>query len=194
VPKGNTPIPAPGKEDHARNGAFLSEHCVVIYRGGWKQLNNIQLIIGSVDGAAEFAGITLEKLLTSHGYQVKTTSKPSLDQLLDFEDQLLLILTSTTGNGALPGNLRSMWRRIQTKKPELKGLRYATAVLGDRSYGDDFCRGGLQLDAQLEQLGAERIEQPLLVDAEETNYPEEPVSAWGVLLANKVRSKEIMAL
>jgi len=167
------------------NGAFLNASG---YLRAGNTLNNIQLIIGSVDGAAEFAGEMLEESLVSHGHRVRTASKPTLDQLVKLEDQLLLILTSTTGSGELPPNLRPLWRKLYTKNPQLDGLRYATAVLGDSSYADDYCLGGIELDSKLEQLGAERMEKPLLVDAEKTNYPEEPVTAWGILLANKVRS------
>lgn len=145
----------------------------------------IKLLIGTVDGAAEFAGKLLAEALEANDYSVDVNSRPKVDEVLHLHDKLLLIITSTTGEGELPQDLRPLWRKLYTKRPSLSGTHYAVAVLGDSSYGDDFCLGGQELDALLEELGAQRIKQPLLSDVEETISPEDETTPWGLAIANE---------
>jgi len=142
----------------------------------------IQLIVGSVDGAADFSATTLSCALQEKGHYVSTQEKPVLKHLLKIEQELLLIITSTTGQGELPANLRPLWRKLYTKKPALNNICFATAVLGDASYEDDFCLGGIKLDALLEELGGKKIQPALLIDAEKTNNPEIQITHWGEML------------
>lgn len=148
-------------------------------------MKDILLLVGSVDGAAESAAIQLVEALESKGYSVGVNSNPTLKDLLNLEAKLLLIVTSTTGEGELPHDLRPLWRKLYTKRPSLIGIRYALAVLGDSSYGDDFCMGGKELDELLEERGAEKIKQTFLSDAEETVFPEDDISNWGVDVAHE---------
>ncbi len=148
-------------------------------------MKDILLLLGSVDGAAESATIQLVEALESKGYSVSVNSNPTLKDLLNLEAKLLLIVTSTTGEGELPHDLRPLWRKLYTKRPALTGIRYAIAVLGDSSYGDNFCLGGKGLDELLEERGAEKIEQTFLSDAEETVFPEDDITDWGVGVAHQ---------
>ncbi len=149
-------------------------------------MKRIKLLIGSVDGAAEYAGIKLAETLESHGYHVDINLSPKLDDLLNLHDKLLLIITSTTGEGELPHDLRPLWRKLYTKKPSLSAVRYAIAVLGDSSYEDNFCLGGIELDELLEECGAQKIQAPLLSDIEETLFPEDDIIPWGVKIADEI--------
>ena len=53
-------------------------------------------------------------------------------------------------------------------------------ALGDSSYGDTFCGGGLAMDSALEDIGAVRIAEPLQLDAMETVTPEDDAVPWAV--------------
>lgn len=149
-------------------------------------MHGIQLYIGSVTGTADYAAETLANKLITNGYDVTTEFNPTTKSLTKPSPQLLLIITSTTGHGDLPGNLQLLWQQLNSKQPRLTGLNYAVAVLGDSSYADSYCMGGIQLDSLLQQLGAQQQQQPLLIDAEETNYPEEEIVAWGSLLTSRL--------
>lgn len=145
---------------------------------------DINLFIGSVDGAAEYAGDKLALELKSLGHSVTVEHKPSLKNLQKSTDKLLLIITSTTGAGEIPGNFKSFWRKLYTKKISLEGITFSVAVLGDSTYGDDFCLAGKQLDVLLEEKGAKRVKSPLLVDSEETIEPEKLIVPWGIDLVS----------
>lgn len=149
-------------------------------------MKTITIMTGSEHGAADFAGATLENALISLGHSVEIDYKPAMGDLKAVKGGPLLIITSTAGHGELPGNLRPLWRKLQTKRPDLRGLNYAMAVLGDSAYGDHFCLGGKKLDTLLSELGGIRLRQPLLIDSEETNNPEGEITSWGVLLASEV--------
>lgn len=148
-------------------------------------MKDIQIFIGTVDGAAEAAGLQLVEALESKDFSVVVNFTPTLKDLLNMEAKLLLIITSTTGEGELPHDLRPLWRKLYTKRLSLDGIRYAVTVLGDSSYGDNFCLGGKELDELLEERGAERVKQVFLNDAEETVFPEDDISDWGVGVAEK---------
>lgn len=140
-----------------------------------------QILIGSVNGAAEYAALTLAEQLVEHGHQVEIPNAADTDVLHRQSDAITLIITSTTGNGELPMRLRPLAERLNDEQA-LPHLRYACAVLGDSSYGDNYCLGGLTLHQHLQQLGAHAITPPLTVDAEETNNPEDFVCEWGIEL------------
>ncbi len=148
---------------------------------------NITLFIGSVDGAAEYAGKKLEEALNEKKHTVTVNYKPTLKDLQNLQSDLLLIVTSTTGEGELPKNFCAFWRKLYTKKVSFEGISYAMAILGDSSYGDDYCLGGKQLGEILMQKGAKQVQQPLLVDSEKTSEPENFVVKWGLdILENSI--------
>lgn len=151
-----------------------------------KNMQSIQLIIGSVDGTAAFAGNLLANQLIENGYPVTTPVKTSIKHLTQTDIGLNLIITSTTGQGELPSTLRPLRRALYTKRPVLSHLHYAMTILGDSSYGDDYCLGGLKLDELLTQSQAIKKQETLLIDAEKTNNPEDLIVPWGLLIAQTI--------
>lgn len=65
-------------------------------------------------------------------------------------------------------------------------LRYGVIALGDSSYVN-FCNGGKQFDALLQEQSAQRVGEMLLIDASENPEPETEsnpwVEQWGTLLS-----------
>lgn len=65
-------------------------------------------------------------------------------------------------------------------------LRYGVIALGDSSYVN-FCNGGKQFDALLQEQSAQRVGEMLLIDASENPEPETEsnpwVEHWGTLLS-----------
>ncbi|MES2186388.1 MAG: flavodoxin domain-containing protein [Pseudomonadota bacterium] len=91
---------------------------------------------------------------------------------------LTLFCLSTYGAGDMPDSAQALAQALAAAPRYLGHLRYGLVALGDSSHGDTFCGGGLQFDAQLQDLGAHRIGEVLRVDALETPDPEVAVAEW----------------
>ena len=137
-----------------------------------QRLQNILLIVGSVFGAAHAVADDVGQRLSELDLKVTRNESPEASDLEAQEPDLLLVITSTTGSGDLPEELVPFYSQLQDTPPRIAGLRFTVIVLGDSSYGETFCGGGLALDAALEDIGAQRVAGPLQIDAIETDEPE----------------------
>ncbi|MXS80018.1 sulfite reductase (NADPH) alpha subunit [Nitrosomonas eutropha] len=105
---------------------------------------------------------------------------PTLVDIADYkvrklkEEQDLLIITSTHGEGDPPQSGMEFFELIESRKaPALPELRYAILALGDMSY-EHFCGAGKRLDERFEELGAKRLQPRIDCDVD---Y-EELAAAW----------------
>ena len=72
-------------------------------------------------------------------------------------ERLLLLVTSTHGDGEAPDDLRALIEHLNGRRaPRLDRLGFAVLALGDSSY-PRFCATGCFVDARLEALGARRL-------------------------------------
>ena len=53
-------------------------------------------------------------------------------------------------------------------------------ALGDTTYKDTFCQGGIRFDKMLTELGAKRAGEMLMHDASSGTLPEEVAAQWAV--------------
>lgn len=137
----------------------------------------VTILAGSVYGAALMTAQSLASLLRAQGFAVQLHDNPTL---ADFtaDDGLLLICTSTTGQGELPANLVPLYLDLRERMPLQPGRPFALVVLGDSSYGDTFCGAGeLMMEALLE-LGCQPLTDPLRLDALEDDQPEQVAWQW----------------
>lgn len=115
----------------------------------------MNIYFGSVTGTAENVARETAKLAQSRGHKVAISELDdlSIDQLEELDD--LVIVIATYGEGEMPFNAELFWDELNAEEPDLEGLTYAVLGLGDSAY-EQFCQAGKDIDARLEELGAQR--------------------------------------
>ncbi|ATO31937.1 Sulfite reductase [NADPH] flavoprotein alpha-component [Dickeya dianthicola] len=145
----------------------------------------VGIFVGTVYGNALLVAEEAESLLKAHGHEVKIFEEASVDDWLAYSQQTVLVVTSTTGQGQLPESIVPLYEALREKVGYQPDLRYGLIALGDSSY-DNFCGGGHQFDALLQEMGAKRVGELLEIDATEHPEPEVVscpwVESWATLL------------
>ena len=110
------------------------------------QTGNARRVAESLQLKLEAAGINAA-LIASGDYKIK--------QL--FSEDILLLVTSTQGEGEPPEEALPLYKYLFGKKaPALNQLHFAVLGLGDSSY-PQFCQCAKDFDNQLAHLGAQRL-------------------------------------
>lgn len=139
----------------------------------------VAIISGSVYGSAEEVARHAGTILRDAGHQTLLNPRLTLPELLAFEPQALLAVTSTTGMGELPDNVHPLYAQLRDQLPgALRGLPGGVIALGDASYGDTFCAGGEQFRELLGELGVTEVQDMLRLDASESVTPETDAEPW----------------
>lgn len=138
---------------------------------------SINLLYGTVYGSAQSVAEILASALAEKGLGVKLFNPEELAGFVPPQDELLLIVSSTTGQGDLPDDIVPWFFSLKDAAPYLPELKYAVIGLGDSSY-DTFCGAGQQLDELLQELGARPLTAMLAIDAMETMEPEVEALKW----------------
>lgn len=138
----------------------------------------IYILVGTMTGTAQLVADELESYLKAHGQKVQVDLMDDLRTDVFAADAIFLVCTATFGQGDVPDNGRALFKDLQEKKPDLSAKQYGVIALGDRTYAQTFCRGGLQFDELLQSLGAERIGDALLCDASSGDLAEDKALEW----------------
>lgn len=138
----------------------------------------ILLIVGSEMGNAEMVAECVQDVLTGDGYEVHLFVDGAPEEARVAEHGLILVCTSTTGVGDIPQNIEPLYQSLSETRPDLSKARYGMIGLGDRNYAESFCGGPKKWDALLSELGATKVGDSLLMDANENLTPDEDAVAW----------------
>ncbi|QIR14956.1 flavodoxin [Shewanella aestuarii] len=137
----------------------------------------VNIVYGTVYGGAQFTAETLADKIAELEHQV-TLYQP--DDLLGFvpsEEDILIIVCSTTGQGDVPDDVQPWFSQIKSVAPYLPKLKYSIIGLGDSSY-ENFCGAANQFDELFTELGAKSLTPMLKIDAGETMEPEQEALNW----------------
>jgi flavodoxin len=137
----------------------------------------IGIFVGTVYGNALLVAQEAEKYLSAQGHNVHLYEEGRLEDWRAYQQRFILLVTSTTGQGDLPDNIRPLFYDLQDKLGYQPELRYGVIALGDSSY-DHFCGAGHQFDQLLQQQGAIRLGDFLEVDAMLHSEPEVFAQSW----------------
>jgi len=145
----------------------------------------IGIFVGTVYGNALLVAEEAQPILQAQGHDVAIFDDATLAQWQGYSSEVVLVITSTTGQGDFPDSIAGLYRDVKDKLGYQPELRYGVIALGDSSY-DHFCGAGKTFDALLQEQSATRVGEVLLVDAVEDPEPESVTSpwveAWGKLL------------
>lgn len=138
---------------------------------------SIQILIGSVYGAAEQVADIAATRLRELGHEVSLNTYARPEDLMRNSDEILLLCHSNTGAGELPDNIEPVYLHLTRDYPRIAGKRYGVINLADSSY-NTFNEAGRMLDAAFADLGAVRIGEPLVLDATSGDSPEALTVEW----------------
>lgn len=127
-------------------------------------MSKIQIFIGSVYGGAEEVAEIVREELSKLGHEVSLNTYARAEDLARDPEEIILLCHSNTGSGDLPDNIQPLYLHLTRDYPRIAGRRYGVVNLGDSSYMT-FNDAGKMLDAAFEDLGAQRIGEPLVLDA-----------------------------
>lgn len=136
------------------------------------------ILVGTMTGTAELVADELRDALEPEGHAIEVKAMDGLDATVLEPGRTYLICSSTYGQGDVPDNAMKLYEDLQTRRPDLSGLRYGVLALGDHTYAQTFCHGGKRFDEILAALNAERIGELLEHDASSGSVPEEAGVEW----------------
>ena len=158
---------------------------------------HITILVGTMTGTAEMVAQEVQTALEAAGHQATIRMMDGLDAGVFQGGGTFLICTSTYGQGDVPDNAQALYNNLEAERPNLPGVTFGVIALGDRTYKDTYCHGGIRFDKLLTELGARRSGEILTHDASSGTLPEELAAQWVVpwveqlesSLANKVSTE-----
>lgn len=129
-------------------------------------------------GTAEMVAQEVQSVLEGSGHSVTIRMMDDLDASVFAGGGTFLICTSTYGQGDVPDNAQEFFASLEGERPDLSAVNYGLIALGDLTYRDTFCEGGLRFDHLLTELGAHRVGEILKHDASSGTLPEEVAAQW----------------
>lgn len=117
----------------------------------------VAVISASQTGNARKVAAELQQRLAAAGVNAVHAAAADYKPKNITGEQLVLLVTSTQGEGEPPEEALSLYKLLSGKKaPKLSGLKFAVLGLGDSSY-PMFCGAGKSFDELLAKLGGERL-------------------------------------
>ena len=139
---------------------------------------SLTILVGTMTGTAEMVAQEVQTVLEAAGHAVTIRMMDDLDAGVFQLGATFLVCTSTYGQGDVPDNAQEFFASLERERPELSGVSYGLIALGDTTYKDTFCEGGMRFDTLLTELGARRVGDMLKHDASSGTLPEEVAAQW----------------
>ncbi|RPA62762.1 flavodoxin [Shewanella frigidimarina] len=150
-------------------------------------MKKVNVVFGTVYGSAQFTAETVTKAIAKLGFTTKLWQPNELSGFVPLQDELLIVVSSTTGQGDIPEDISPWFSELKSSAPYLPLLQYSLIGLGDSSY-ETFCGAIKQFDELLTELGAKPLTERLEIDACETMEPEIEAKTWIASWHNAVTS------
>ncbi len=119
--------------------------------------STLTVLFGSQTGNAKNLAQNYAEQANAQGINAQLVSLADYKPRQISKETHLVLLVSTHGEGDAPDDAEIFYEYLFSQKaPQLKKLKYSILALGDSSY-EQFCQTGVDIDLQLEKLGAQRI-------------------------------------
>lgn len=140
-------------------------------------MSTVTILFGTESGNSELVADDLGSFLTNRGHvaTVAGMEDVTVDELPG--QGLVLVVSSTYGEGELPVTAIDFHTQLQRSRPDLSAVRFAAFGLGDSTY-DTYNLGIGTLIGTFEELGATRIGQVGHHDADSGLDPSELAVEW----------------
>jgi sulfite reductase alpha subunit-like flavoprotein len=148
---------------------------------------NLKILVGTMTGTAEMVAQEVQAALEAVGHSATIQMMDDLEASIFADGGTFLICTSTYGQGDVPDNAQEFFASLEGERPDLSAVSYGVIALGDLTYRDTFCEGGLRFDRLMTELGAQRVGEILKHDASSGTLPEEVAAQWIVPWAESVQ-------
>ena len=126
----------------------------------------VLVLSASQTGNARSVAESLHAKLQAAGVEARLSSAGDFKSKTLPDEDIVLLVTSTQGEGEPPEEALPLYKFIYgKKKPDLGKLTFAVFGLGDSSY-PNFCQAGKDFDAKFAELGAGRLNDLGICDLE----------------------------
>lgn len=126
----------------------------------------VLVLSASQTGNARNVAESLHIKLQAAGVEARLSSASDFKSKTLPDEDIVLLVTSTQGEGEPPEEALPLYKFIHgKKKPDLSKLTFAVLGLGDSSY-PNFCQAGKDFDAKFAELGAGRLNDLGICDLE----------------------------
>ena len=139
---------------------------------------SLTILVGTMTGTAEMVAQEVETVLEAASHSATIRMMDDLDAGVFQPGGTFLVCTSTYGQGDVPDNAQEFFASLERERPDLSVVKYGLIALGDTTYKDTFCEGGIRFDKLLTELGAHRVGEMLKHDASSGMLPEEVAAQW----------------
>jgi sulfite reductase (NADPH) flavoprotein alpha-component len=142
----------------------------------------LTVLFGSETGNSAGLAKTLAGAAKAQGVAVELASMADYKVRRLKEEQDLLVVTSTHGEGDPPQTAVGFFEFLESRKaPQLPHVRFAVLALGDSTY-ERYCEAGRRIDRRLEALGAHRLAARVECDVDF----EDAAAAWIEAVVSKL--------
>jgi sulfite reductase alpha subunit-like flavoprotein len=135
---------------------------------------------GSQSGTCEYLSVNLKSILEEkYKLDIVCNSLNNFDFSIKNNENIVIIITSTHGNGDSPENAAKFWRHIKNRKLNneyFMNMKYVVLGLGDSNYAD-FCGFAKKLDKRFLDLNASKIYDTFFIDSV-INETDEQFDEW----------------
>ena len=138
----------------------------------------LTLLVGTVHGNARQISQTLALAAPNDGASAHVLDMQGLSIDVFDTPGIFVVCCSTTGSGDVPDNAQALYKSLDAQARYLGHLHFGLVALGDSSYGDTFYGGAKAFQDRLQDLGAQLVGAPCVLDALDAAEPDTVALTW----------------